>query len=66
MSENGTWVDGIRVSDVRLNTLRVPDRPDLTVRLGGKAHGRHIGGPNPSGRGFGIDPQDLVVRLKYT
>jgi predicted transcriptional regulator len=66
VTEQGTWVDGIRVSDVRLNALRIADRPFLTVRIGVKPHARHIGGLNLFGRGFGNYPQDLVVRLKYT
>lgn len=61
----GSWVDGIRVSDVRLTALRIPDRPYLTVRLGVKARARHVGGLNLFGRRFGNYPQDLVVRLKY-
>lgn len=66
VSEHGTWVDGVRVSDVRLSALRVPESPYLNVRLGVKAHARHVGGLNPFGRGFGNYPQDLVVRLEYT
>ena len=66
VTEHGTWVDGIRVSDVRLSALRIADRPLLTVRIGVKPHARHIGGLNLFGRGFGNYPQDLVVRLKYT
>jgi predicted transcriptional regulator len=61
----GSWVDGIRVSDVRLTALRIPDRPYLTVRLGVKPRARHVGGLNLFGRRFGNYPQDLVVRLKY-
>lgn len=61
----GSWVDGIRLSDVRLTALKIPDRPYLTVRLGVKPHTRHVGGLNLFGRRFGNYPQDLVVRLKY-
>ena len=65
MNGDGSWVDGIRVSDVRLTALRIPDRPYLTVRLGVKPRARHVGGLNLFGRRFGNYPQDLVVRLKY-
>ena len=62
----GSWVDGIRVSDVRLGSLRIQDRPYLTVRLGVTPRARHVGGLNLFGRHFGNYPQDLVVRLKYS
>ena len=65
VNAQGSWVDGIRVSDVRLTALRIPDRPYLTVRLGVKPRARHVGGLNLFGRRFGNYPQDLVVRLKY-
>lgn len=65
VNPDGTWVDGIRVSDVRLTALRIADRPFLTVRLGVMPRARHVGGLNLFGRRFGNYPQDLVVRLKY-
>jgi predicted transcriptional regulator len=65
VNAQGSWVDGIRVSDVRLSSLRVAERPYLTVRLGVKPRSRHVGGLNLFGRRFGNYPQDLVVRLKY-
>jgi predicted transcriptional regulator len=54
------------VSDVRLDSLRIQDRPYLTVRLGVTPRARHVGGLNLFGRHFGNYPQDLVVRLKYS
>jgi len=66
VNAQGAWVDGIRISDVRLSSLRIPDKPYLTVRLGVKPNARHVGGLNLFGRAFGNYPQDLVVRLKYS
>jgi predicted transcriptional regulator len=65
VNDRGGWVDGIRVSDVRLGDLAVADTPYLTVRIGVREDARHVGGLNLFGRGFGNYPQDLVVRLKY-
>jgi predicted transcriptional regulator len=65
VNDRGGWVDGIRVSDVRLGELAVADTPYLTVRIGVREDARHVGGLNLFGRGFGNYPQDLVVRLKY-
>lgn len=61
----GSWVDGLRASDVSLADLRLPAKPLLTIRLGVRPDARHVGGLNLFGRGFGNYPQDLVVRLRY-
>lgn len=66
VTTHGSWIDGIRASDVTLSRLHVQDRPYLTVRLGVKADARHVGGLNLFGRSFGNYPQDLVVRLTHT
>jgi predicted transcriptional regulator len=65
VNDRGGWVDGIRVSDVRLADLEVADTPYLTVRIGVRADARHVGGLNLFGRAFGNYPKDIVVRLKY-
>jgi len=62
---DGSWVDGMRVSNVRLDDLAVHDNPFLTIRLGVLPNARHVGGLNLFGRGFGHYPQDLLVRLTY-
>lgn len=66
VNAHGSWVDGIRASDVRLPRLRILAQPFLTIRLGIKPDARHVGGLNLFGRKFGNYPQDLVVRIHYT
>lgn len=65
VSKSGTFVDGIQVSDVKLNDLKLGAQPWVTVRLGVKANARHVGGMNLFGKKFGNYPEDLTLRISY-
>ncbi len=65
VSTGGTSLDGVRLSDIALDTLDLqPDRP-VRVRIGVKPEAQHVGGLNLFGRAFGNYPQDLVLSLEY-
>jgi len=61
----GTYVDGVRVSDVTVDELALPEHHSIRVRLGVKNEAEHRGGMNLFGRGFGNYPQDIVLRLYF-
>jgi len=61
----GSMVDGVRISDVRLEDLHIVGNPFISVRIGVKPEAQHVGGINIFGRRFGNYPQDLVLRLRY-
>jgi predicted transcriptional regulator len=65
VTQNGSQVDGLRVSDVRLADLDLARGEFMSVRIGVKEDARHVGGVNIFGRSFGNYPQDIVLRLKY-
>ncbi len=65
VERGGTFVDGVRVSDVGLARLMVQPQQPITIRLGVKADAEHQGGFNLFGKGFGNYAQDLVLRLHY-
>ena len=46
VTADGTWVDGVRVSDVTLADLEVVGRPTIDVRIGVEADATHVGGLN--------------------
>jgi len=65
VNAGGTSLDGVRLSDVRLDSFDLrPDRP-ISVRVGVRPDARHVGGINLFGRGFGNYPQDLVLSLEF-
>ena len=61
----GSMIDGVRISDVRLEDLHIVGNPFISVRIGVKPEAQHVGGINIFGRRFGNYPQDLVLRLRY-
>ncbi len=65
VNHEGSLVDGLRVSDVRLKDLAVTSGKFIAVRIGVKEDALHVGGLNLFGRHFGNYPQDIVLRLRY-
>ena len=65
VTEQGSFVDGMRLSGVTIDDLSLPGRPFVSVRVGVDPDARHVGGLNLFGRGFGNYPQDIVLRLRY-
>jgi predicted transcriptional regulator len=62
---DGTWVDGVRVSDVTLSDLDLVGRSTIDVRIGVEADATHVGGLNLFGRSFGNYPEDLTLSIAY-
>jgi predicted transcriptional regulator len=65
VTEDGTTIDGLPLSDVRLSELGVRARQPIRLRIGVTAEAENVGGVNLFGRGFGNYPQDLELRLEY-
>jgi predicted transcriptional regulator len=65
VNRQGSFVDGLQVSDLCLEDLRITESTFITVRIGVKPDARHVGGVNIFGREFGNYPQDIVLRLRY-
>ena len=59
------FVDGVKVSEVRLPDLAISGSTFLSVRIGVRPDAEHVGGINLFGSGFGNYPQDIVLRIKY-
>ncbi len=60
---NGTFVDGHRISDVTAAELDLDGHRSVRLRVEVKADGKHPGGINIFGRGFGNYDQDIILRL---
>ncbi len=65
VTPDGSFVDGVRISDVRIKDLALPDHHSIRVRIGVKAEAEHVGGMNLFGRGFGNYDQAIVLRLSF-
>lgn len=64
VGENGSYVDGTRISDVALNELKLFEHHSVRMRIGVHEDARHPGGINIFGRGFGNYDQDIILRIK--
>jgi len=65
VTQEGSFVDGVKISEVPLEALDIMAQSYISVRLGVKPNARHVGGMNLFGRRFGNYPQDIVLRCRY-
>ena len=63
ITENGTFIDGIKVSDVTTDKLNFNKHSSIRLRLGIKKDSANIGGINIFGKGFGNYDQDIVMKM---
>lgn len=63
VTEEGCFIDGTRLSDVRLADLDLDGHHSIRLRIGIADDARHPGGVNIFGKGFGNHDQDIVMRL---
>lgn len=65
VSEDGSYIDGVRMSDVTVTDLGIAPRKEITLRIASPADARHPGGVSLFGRRFGNYDQDIEVMLEY-
>jgi len=63
VDKSGTFIDGVRISDVTIGDLDLPTHHSIRIRIGIDARAEHPGGVNIFGKGFGNYDQDIVMRL---
>lgn len=66
VTTEGSFIDGVRLSDVDIAALGLEKERILSVRLGVKESAQQVGGLNLFGRHFGNYPQDIVLRVRYS
>ncbi|MGV1753452.1 ArsR/SmtB family transcription factor [Agrobacterium sp. CG674] len=64
VTEGGTFIDGVRVSDTNLDDLDLLQHRSIRLRIEVPDTAEHPGGINIFGRGFGNYDQDIVLRVK--
>jgi predicted transcriptional regulator len=64
ISSDGTYVDGVRISEISLDALDLKSHHSIRVKIGVKENAKHPGGINIFGKGFGNYDQDIVLRIK--
>jgi len=59
----GTFIDGVRISDVTIADLKLDAHHSIRLKIGIDEKAGHPGGVNIFGRGFGNYDQDIVMRI---
>lgn len=65
ITPEGSYVDGLRVSELTVAQLQIKSGGFISVRIGIKSDAVRIGGLNIFGRGFGNYPQDIILRQRF-
>lgn len=65
ITADGTFLDGVRVSDVCLDDLDIGSHHSIMVRVGMGEQGDNRGGLRMFGRYFGRNEQDLLLRMVF-
>lgn len=59
----GSFVDGVKISQITLKDLDLAAHHSIRLRVGIRDDAKHPGGINIFGRGFGNYDQDIVMRI---
>ena len=66
VTERGSFVDGVPLSDATLGDLGLHDQDYLSIRVAVPSDAANVGGINIFGSGFGNYPQDIMLRIQCT
>jgi predicted transcriptional regulator len=61
----GTFMDGLKISDVRIGDLDLDQKPQFNLRFSVDYKSAHVGGLTIFGKTFGNYAQDIQVSLSY-
>ncbi len=64
VTKEGTFVDGIKISEIRIADLGMRNHTSIKTKIGIKEDAENIGGVNIFGSSFGNYAQDIVMRLE--
>ncbi|HHV44512.1 MAG TPA: helix-turn-helix domain-containing protein [Firmicutes bacterium] len=66
INHTGSYIDGVRISDVTVNDLNITaEKKTIEIAIGNKDGAEYPRGLNLFGRKFGNYPQDIVLNLNY-
>lgn len=65
LNRQGTFIDGLKISDVTIDTLHLAGSDRMTVRFSVDENGENVGGLTLFGKTFGNYAQDIKVSIGY-
>lgn len=64
VNEDGSFIDGEKLSEITIEEIRLQKKNYIEVKLGNREDAENPGGLNIFGRGFGNYGKDIIMRLK--
>ena len=65
INDYGTYIDGLKISDVSTDSLHLDYSSDIRLRLAVENDSEHVGGITLYGKSFGNYDQDIRVAINY-
>lgn len=65
VNQQGTFIDGLRISDVSINDLGIGHQDEINLRFAVDEQSNQAGGLTLFGRGFGNYNQDISAQVHY-
>ncbi|WP_134703190.1 transcriptional regulator [Ammoniphilus sp. YIM 78166] len=66
VSKRGTFLDGVQISNITLDDLKIEHKPFLSIRFGVKKDAMNVGGLNLFGHRFGNYEQGIIMKIRYS
>ncbi len=66
INNSGTFIDGLKISDVSLQEMKLDYRSPLKLKFAVPENAAHVGGLTIFGSGFGNYNQDIKVSISYS
>lgn len=65
INRKGTFIDGLKISDVNINQFNLDYKSDIRFKFQIADNAKNVGGLTLFGKGFGNYNQDIKVRIAY-
>ncbi|MCR5773232.1 MAG: winged helix-turn-helix transcriptional regulator [Butyrivibrio sp.] len=66
VNHKGTFIDGLKISDVNIDQFKLTPKSILKFKLEVPENAEHVGGLTIFGRGFGNYNQDIIVKMTHS
>lgn len=65
VNDEGSFVDGVKISNITLGDLELAKHHSIKMKIGVKENAQNVGGMNIFGRGFGNYEQGIILRMFF-
>lgn len=66
VTNDGSFIDGIQISNLKIEDLKITEKPFIDFKMGVKKDSKNVGGLNLLGEKFGNYEQNLIMKLNYS